>query len=446
MRARLAIGLGAVLAYAPVAVAARPELADEATFGLDGGAVLVHYATTGPDAVPPDDADDSGVPDFVEEVARTAEEALAHFAASGFRRPLGDGALGGDARLDLYLRDLSAADGNAVADHCDETGCAGHAIAENDYAGYAYPSRTEAIRSVVPHELFHLVQFAYTLDQPATWAEGTAVWAVEHLYGDGNSDFERFLPAFLGRTYRPFERAVGGFGDAYPYGAALWPYFLAYRFGVSAIVAAWEGCVTSPFLDALDAVLAERDASLATAWIEFTRINAFTGAHAIPSSYPGAERWVAAPREPALEATATVHVEGLSARYVPITLDAPMQLTVSPGGAITVAAWVADAAGAGVELLPAGDGLAAPLEPGAYTLVLTGLSRGTLTTPVELALGPREEPPVDDEDDAGGCAVSPISSPASGLVPWIPLVLVPLRRRRARHPGGSQRRPVSQSM
>jgi hypothetical protein len=431
MRGVLALAVGVVLARATLADAARPVLAGEATFGQPGGAVLVHYTRSGADAVPLDDADDDGVPDFVEEVAHEAETALAHFETLGFRRPIGDGTLGGDARIDIYLRDLSAADGNAIADFCDETGCAGHAIAENDYAGYSYPSRTEAIRSVVPHELFHIVQFAYSLEQPSTWTEGSAVWAVEHLYGAGNSDFERFLPSFLGRTYRPFERPSGGFGDAYPYGAALWPYFLADRFGVDAVVAAWEGCETAPFLDAIDEALAIYDASLETAWIEFTRKNAFTGEYAIASSYPDAAQWSTAPREPVLDSASTVYVEGLSARYVPVTVGAPMRITASPGRGISIAAWVADASGNGVELVPHGDVLAAPLDPGTYTLVLTGLSSGTLTTPVELTLEPRQDPPADD-DDSSGCSTSSTSRTSTGLVAPLALALGALLRYAAR--------------
>src|SRR4029079_1581887 len=124
-------------------------LAGEKTFGVAGGDVLVHSATTGADAVPPTDRDTNGVPDFVDEVAATAEQALDHFLALGFRRPLDDGALGGDGRIDIYLRNLNASDGNAGTDSCTDKHCVGFIAAENDYAGYSYPSITEGIRSVV---------------------------------------------------------------------------------------------------------------------------------------------------------------------------------------------------------------------------------------------------------------------------------------------------------
>ena len=424
----------ALSAAASPARAQRPVLAGEETFGVPGGAVLVHYATTGADAVPAADANGDGVPDFVAEVAAVAEDAVARFAALGFRAPLGDGALGGDGRIDVYLRDLVSADGRAVVDACERGRCAGHVIAENDYRGYAYPSIGEAIRSVVPHELFHLVQYAYAGGQPGNWTEGSAVWAVEHLYGDGNADFERFLPAFLTRTYRPFERPSGGFGDAFPYGAALWPYFLEHRFGAGAIVAAWEESAHAPFLDAVDAALAPRGATVDDAWIEFTRWNAYTGPRAAArGNYPDARAWPEAPREAAvdgIEGGGTLYLEGLSARYVPIVLAARARVARASAGLRVAARAFRDGDGdgdgdgvdGGVELAGDGAALAAELDAGAYLLVATGLSRGKITTAVELAIAP---PPDGDEGDSG-CAAAPGASLA-----WLVLA-VPRRRRRRR--------------
>jgi uncharacterized protein (TIGR03382 family) len=419
--ARRIVEIGAALAIASTtAFAQRPALAGEATHG--GGDVLVHYATTGVDAVPMADTNTDGVPDFVTEVAAAAELGLARFRALGFRRPLADGTLGGDDRIDIYLRDLSAADGNAGIDSCVANQCIGFAVAENDYAGFGYPSVGEGIRSVVPHELFHLVQYAYDMDQPTNWTEGSAVWAVENLYGDQNSDFERFLPTFLTRTYRPFERASSGFGDTFAYGAALWPYFLEQRFGAGAVVATWAACEAAPFLDAVDTTLAARGASLDDAWIEFTRWNALTGSHATSGTYPAAQAWGEAPREPALGATGTIDVEGLSARYVPITIAARSTVTLAPQNGIRIAGWViADGAAFddGIELVDN----AATIDAGAYTLVVTGLSRGTITTAVDVAIG---EPLEEDDDDQSGCA----SSSTTPALPIPFIVLVALRRRR----------------
>ena len=415
---------------APSASAARPVLAGEATFGAPQGNILVHYATSGADAVPPADGDGDGSPDFVTEVATTAELALDHFLALGFRRPLDDGALGGDGRIDIYLRDLNAADGNAGTDSCTLDRCIGYISAENDYAGYSYSSITEAIRSVVPHEIFHLVQNAYASSQPATWSEGTAVWAVENLYGPANSDFERFLSAFLMRSYRPFERAVAGFGDAYPYGGALWPYFLEHHFGVGAVVAAWAACEQAPFLDAVDAALAPLGASVDAAWVEFTRWNWFTASRAQLGPYPAAAGWPQVPREPPIETDGTIYIEGLSARYVPITVGSRSRIMLAASGGIRIAGWLVAEGRSFAEGLALAPAQAAPeatieatIDAGTYTLVVTGLSRGSITTAVRVTL---DEPPA-PEGDGGGCASTP--APRATLL-WLVAALAWCRRRR----------------
>lgn len=413
------VAILALLATSSDARADRPTLADEATYGAPGGELLIHYATAGIDAVPVADANADGVPDFVAEVASEGERALAHFMALGFRRPLDDGTLGGDGRVDIYLRDLQAADGNAATDSCEGERCVGYVSAENDYVGYAYPSRTEAIRSVIPHELFHLVQNAYSSAQPATWTEGSAVWAVENLYGADNSDFERFLPAFVTKTYRPFERPVAGFGDGYPYGAALWPYFLERRYGVDAVVGAWLACESSPFLDATATALG---VPLDDAWAEFTRWNAFTGTRAELGPYESGHEWPEVPREAPFDGDSTTYVEGLSARYVPIEVAERSRIVVGGPAGLAFAAWsVADDAA-----LDAGEGLvatdrdgelAAAIDAGSHTLVVTGLARGTIATAIDVR--------VEAIGEDSGCNAGARSLPA-----WLVLVGIPLGYRR----------------
>lgn len=409
-------GACAILGVAPIARADRPALAGEASFGVPAGEILVHYATSGADAVPVADADGDGVPDFVATIATTAEQALAHFIKLGFRVPLSDGALGGDGRIDIYLRDLTASDGNAGIDSCDAAHCIGYISAENDYAQFGYSSVLEGIRSVVPHELFHLVQNAYSSAQPSTWTEGSAVWSVENLFGADNSDFERFLPSFLPRNYRPFERPPGGFGDSYPYGAALWPYFLEHRFGVATVVDAWEASEHAVFLDAMDAAVRSAGSTIDDAWIEFTRWNLFTGARASGGPYPNARAWPEVLREPAIAATGTIYVEGLSARYVPITIASRQRIAATPTGGIHIAAWLVrdgDGIGDGLELAAQGSALATMVEAGPYTLVVTGLSRGTITTAVDISVGEPMPNEGDDTGGGGGCAATHTSHPAT---------------------------------
>ncbi|MEO8699826.1 MAG: hypothetical protein ABI867_07270 [Kofleriaceae bacterium] len=137
--------------------------------------------------------------------------------------------------------------------------------------------------------------------------------------------------------------------------------------------------------------------------------------------YPDAHAYPAAPREPA--GTTTIFVEGLSARYLPIAIGERSRLVVAPTNGIRIAGWIV-ATGGGL-----GDGseldadLAVTLDPGTYTLVVTGLSRATITTAVELVVTPA---PV----DPGGC-----STTSGSMSPSILAILAIRRRRRIRRPG-----------
>lgn len=412
----------------------RPVLVEEATYGEPAGQVLVHYATRGPDAA---------TLAFATQVAQVAEAALAHYVALGFRRPLSDGTDGGDGRIDIYLLDLQSADGNVTADRCSGGTCVGHAVAENDFVGYSYPTLTEAITSVIPHELFHLVQYAYSDDQPAVWNEGSAVWAVENFYGDANFDFERFLPGFVPKQFRPFERASGGFGDSYIYGAGLWGHFLVVRADESVMVSAWEHAGTAQNLDAVELALVERGDTLGAAWAAFTRANWFTGHRHAGGLYgPDALGWPQVSQEPVIDAAGSVFIEGFSARYVPIRVSAAaQQITVTPPAGLRIAAWIVaadDAYPDGIELEPQASVLVAPTPPGDYTLVVTGLTRNTLPTEVSIAL---TELPVEPSDggammEGGGCAATRPRGPLLLL-----LALLCRRRSASRSAPHSRLRP-----
>jgi MYXO-CTERM domain-containing protein len=434
---RVALGLAlivvVVVAGASTAAAQRPTFgAAEQIHPPTGGRVAVHYVTTTADAVPATDAGGNGVPDFVESVAAVAEAALTGYETIGFRLPVSDAAIsdnGGDGRVDIYLKDLQQADGNAAIDTCTGDICIGHALTENDYAGFSYPSIAEAIETVVTHELFHLVQDAYDRGQPTVWSEGSAVWAVEHLYPT-NVDFDRFLGGFLQRTYRPLERGGGGFGDPYPYGAALWPYFIEHSIGAGVMVAVWDACVdtgTDPeFLEAFDAVLPSMSTTTEDVFTEFTRWNLFTRGRAARGGYPDASAWVEVPFESPITAAGEVQIDGLSARYVAVTLGdgGEWWVTARPPAGRTIRAWLVDQAAGGiddgVELVAEGDVLAARFAesaPRQHYLVVTGLTRNTITAAVPIVVEPA--PPL--PEDPGGCCST---GDSGGDPPWAIVVAV----------------------
>lgn len=256
---------------------------------LDRERVRVHFTRDGRNAVPPDDDDASGVPDYPELVAHRYDDYLARYEAMGFRRPLDDQNLaddnGGDGRFDIYLIDFfGRADGAFQTDACTTT-CVGYAVQENDFAGYGYPSLDVATKILATHELFHAVQASYDAGQDGIFGEGTAVWATEQLEPDLD-DFERFIDGYLSRPDRPLNRPASGIVlDPFNYGAALFFRFLTERFDdpdlirrlLERVEDGAEGIDNPVWYEALDALLrADFDRSLSEAFTEFALWNVFT--------------------------------------------------------------------------------------------------------------------------------------------------------------------------
>jgi hypothetical protein len=448
--------VAAVGLAAPSARAERPVFADGAEpLAHDGEHVRVHYVTTSDDATLPDDADESGVPDYVEEVAVRADLAWDDLVARGFRMPLADTGLvkgddGGDERFDIYLRDLIAADGNFVAEACTEAPvhCAGYFTMENDLVGFNYASVAEGISVLTSHELFHAVQAAYVPDMALTWTEGTAVWNEEATFPE-QSDYERLVESFLARPYRPFDRAGGGFTDLYAYGSALWATFLEERYGDGTVARAWEACEAlgpgSNFLDAIDQLLAKDGESLQAAWTAFSRWNLFTAERADPSRayQAGADLApVATEEEFAGPGSAATTIEGLSARYLPVALAAdgePLQITVEVDEGAVAAFLPEDKGGAigeAIELVREEGALTAALpDADRGFLVLTGVRSGGLPRDanIEIAVAP-PEPDGDGDEDDGGCQAARSGGggvPASAAPLLAAAALVLAARRRA---------------
>lgn len=200
------------------------------------GTVRVHFSVQGPNVTIVTDADDDGVPDYVQRVGSIAVDALQSYRDQlGVREPLSElevgAALGGNAALDIYLIDFGgAADGRFGIDGCTAEGrCAGFVVVENDFSGYGYPTTAVAIAIVVSHELFHAVQAAYS-PLPVWISEGTATWAT-YRYDPDLPDFLRACGGYLADPGRPIYQPPLGPVPAFAYGTALWWDFITRRNG-----------------------------------------------------------------------------------------------------------------------------------------------------------------------------------------------------------------------
>lgn len=258
------------------------------SFDAPEGNVRVFYTRDGINAVPTADDDASGIPDTVELVASTYEEALAHYASLGYRAPVSDGGTpggdGGDGRFDVYLVDFALrADGSFRRERCTGSICSGYMVQENDFVGYRYPSYRIATRILASHELFHAVQAAYDADGGSNFGEATAVWATES-FDPTLDDFEGFVAGWMRQPERSLDTEPLSPADGYSYGVAIFFRYLSERFGDDVVREIWEamedgaGGVADPaWLPAIAGVIATHGTDFEEAFHTFSRWILYSG-------------------------------------------------------------------------------------------------------------------------------------------------------------------------
>jgi hypothetical protein len=390
--------------------------AEVSFFDGASGRARVHFALSGVHAPPPAATRQAGIPDAVVVAAEAADEALAQYESLGYAPPLSDadspcGSNGDSDAVDIYLLDFAAADGQAVLDHC-EAGtpkrCAGFVMVENDFRKGGYADAAEGLRTVVPHELFHLVQDAYDAGLERWWGEGSAQWAAKQVYPE-LLDLERFLPDYFATPWRPLNLPPNGVVANFLYATAIWPVFLGERFDAGAVRAVYEELTsdTTNVLTATDRVLQARGSSLASAFLQFAANNAATGSRAPDTGgYVNAAAYPEVPLEPLTGATGDLVSDigsGLGAYYYLLQADAPSELSLQ-----------ADPTRMAALLLPLIDGKvqladAQPLPAtllGAGVVVVAGQSLSRTDAPFTLQ-GTAVAPPGDEDAGAAasaGCA------------------------------------------
>jgi hypothetical protein len=216
----------------------RPQNLD---FYIDEGIFRFHYTLTGNDAVSPVDADENGIPDYVDLIVTTFTNiGMIDFTDMQFVRPPGDGWYtqidgGGSDHYDVYIFNL-------------ETGYYGYVQAEdyaqnnspitrgdNEFSEGAEEERamvtfmalrnnyndfsgieSEIIEVTSAHEFFHAVQYGYDGWEAGWLLESTAVWMEEHHY-DNINDCYQFLQEFFEEPYLALNYDVNRGYGAYIY-------------------------------------------------------------------------------------------------------------------------------------------------------------------------------------------------------------------------------------
>jgi hypothetical protein len=211
----------------------------------------VHYVSSTADAPSLEDAGGNGVPDYVETMANEFETAHAvENGQLGWRLPVPDGARGGNALTDVYIKQIGNQGlfGYAAADP-NQAGAQRHAflVMDNDYAQAEFPNYAHflaPLQVTAAHEYNHVLHNAIDANQDFWLFESTAVWMEDRVF-DPVNDYLNYIPRWVGLSGVPLTRFnpqnLGDPLNVKVYGDAVWTSWLTARFGNDVIRDAWEG-------------------------------------------------------------------------------------------------------------------------------------------------------------------------------------------------------------
>ncbi len=249
------------------------------------GRFRIHYAVDGGDAVPGDDADGNGLPDFVDEVEKAFERSHdAMVNQFGYLAPPDDGGVDGP-EYDIYIHNLhgiyglTTSEGTVPETPRDDR--RSYVEIDNDFLDDHFTPGVRGAQVTAAHEYFHSIQFGYRLfrtNHEPFYYELCSVWMEDVLYDDIN-DYYQYLPTYFRRTDVSFNR----FDPHLHYlGEAIWNHYLLKKLqDLDLFRRTWEIMESNVLaMDAISQVLFEAGTTFADAFAEFGVWNYFTGGRA----------------------------------------------------------------------------------------------------------------------------------------------------------------------
>lgn len=243
------------------------------TYDSAGGHFKIHYTEDDSygDAVAGSDGDPDTIPQFVLDAASAFETSFQRISSMNISTLPGDGSLGGDDRLDVYVFDLPGSYGyTAYEDDPSDV----YIVVDNDFThvpGNLDPEGREkgALKVTAAHELFHAFQFQRTSDisNNGWWMEASSVWMEDEVFpevkdylnyigyryddvndngrwdsGETYYDIDGTAIGDTGRGVRWFdlpEMPLDTYNGFYEYGDVIWAKYLSENFGANIMKDIW---------------------------------------------------------------------------------------------------------------------------------------------------------------------------------------------------------------
>jgi len=258
-------------------IMARP--AQQKSLVSPDGYFVIRYDTTGPHAVPSEDENSSGVPDYAENLAAYADSSYrTQVLQMGYSPPPPDG----DGKYDIYTQNL----GTGLYGFCEPespgpapwTDYTSFIVVHNNFLGFPPNDDPEgpqkgAMKVTVAHEFHHAVQFSYNASTSGRlwFMEVTSTW-MEDVVFDLVNDNYNYLSVFFTEPQTPLTNT-----GIHMYSSFIWNQYLAQNFGPEIIRQVWQENISFQAVPALDRVLQTRSSSLGREFSRFALWNFYTG-------------------------------------------------------------------------------------------------------------------------------------------------------------------------
>ena len=190
--------------------------------------VCVHWVRAGTDA-PPNDA-------WAKKTLTVMDQVWKHHVGKlDYRRPAKDGSRGGNAKFDVYLKELGS---RGLYGYCaperrvkgQSKQASGFCVLDDDFAESQFGRPPlETLRVTAAHEFFHAIQFAYDFTEDPWLLESAATWVEERFADDVNDNRAYLKYGQAARSTTSLDLFDGG-GLAH-YGNWVFWEFLSERYG-----------------------------------------------------------------------------------------------------------------------------------------------------------------------------------------------------------------------
>jgi hypothetical protein len=282
------------------------------------GLFLIHYDTSGVNAVPNEDKNNNGIPDFVDSVAYYADYVYnKEVVEFGFKSPIGDSLVGGSNAYDIYLYEIG--DGDKVPDSTGEQDMGGtygmtiaekeilpalkfprmtsYMIIDNNYSpldSIYYPDGKvtqaykvfgiDGVKITLAHEFHHAIQYMYGIDEPvgSELAEMSSVTMENTLFPEIKDYLQYVRSLFKYPSQYILSNATPDNGYRY----SIFIMMLRDKYGIEVLRNIWEliGSGVHTF-KALDSALVLKNTSINNEWLDFLDWIYFTSYRTVDNKY-----------------------------------------------------------------------------------------------------------------------------------------------------------------